>query len=350
MATVDLAIIGGGLCGAAIGYQCAKLGIDVLLIERYTLGGGGATQHSRGIVRLYDPNHALMRWAYEGVDCWRNWEIPGPTPFNGCGVVTLLSEQNVDKARRAIVEYHRESYRLILFDHASLVDKCPWLKKANASPCDEFAIFEPDGGYCNPRLAAALYGHAMRELGGTVLEGATVTHIEPTRSCVKMSIDGRPVEAKLAVLAAGADASKLVAPLQISTVPIWLSCFQGEIRFPTCCVVDETTGTYLRPEPRGYFYCGGADDSGRGIDDPVVAMDVVNREHEKKCSDLLCGPSSRPVYGIRGADGYTPDHLPLLGFGDDHPTLCLATGFSGRGAKYIPAVAKHLSSEIRERL
>jgi glycine/D-amino acid oxidase-like deaminating enzyme len=351
MATIDLAIIGGGLCGAAIGYECAKLGIAVLLLERATLGGGGATRHSRGIARLYDPNPALMRWAGEGVDCWRNWQLPGPAPFTSCGVVTLLSDQNVDMARRAVQEYHRDNYRLILLRHSSLVDRYPWLKMTDEGCGDRFAIFEPDGGYCDPRLATALYGHAIRQLGGTVLEDATVTKLQWSSSRVEMTVGRRCVEAKLAVLAAGADAPKFMARLPISARPIWLSCFKGETRVPNCCVLDETTGAYLRPEPARHFYCGGADDVGGGMDDdPIALMDVVHQEHERKCRDLLHDAPSRALYGMRGADGYTSDHLPLLGFRDDHPTICLAAGFSGRGAKYIPAVAKRLSGEIRDRL
>lgn len=351
MAVIDLAIIGGGLCGAAIGYECAKLGIAILLIERDTLGGGGATRHSRGIVRLYDSNPVLMRWAGEGIDCWRNWQIPGPTPFISCGVVTLLSEQNVEMARHTIHEYQGGNYRLTLLRRSSLIDRYPWLRLGDEGRSDQFAIFEPDGGCCEPRLATALYGQAIRQFGGTILEGAAVTNLEWSSSGVEMTVGDLCVEAKLAVLATGADASNLMARIPVSARPIWLSCFKGEVPTPSCCVLDETTGAYLRPEPARHFYCGGADDVGGGIDDdPIALMDAVHREHERKCRDLLHGAPVRALYGMRGADGYTSDHLPLLGFRDDHPTVCLATGFSGRGAKYIPAVAKGLSVEIRDRL
>ncbi|MGF2507693.1 hypothetical protein ACQUWY_18855, partial [Ralstonia pseudosolanacearum] len=51
-----------------------------------------------------------------------------------------------------------------------------------------------------------------------------------------------------------------------------------------------------------------------------------------------------------GYDAYTPDLLPIVGFTDDRSRVAVAFGFSGRGAKYIPALMSDFAGDIVHRV
>ncbi|MGF2506831.1 FAD-dependent oxidoreductase [Ralstonia pseudosolanacearum] len=81
----DVAIVGAGLAGAAAAHFCAQRGLRVALVEAASAGAGGATAHSRGIVRVYDPSEALMALGQRGTAFWRGWDLGEINPFRPCG-------------------------------------------------------------------------------------------------------------------------------------------------------------------------------------------------------------------------------------------------------------------------
>lgn len=352
MNNADVIIIGGGLCGSAIAYCCSRLGIRVLLLERLTIGGNGATMHSRGIVRVYDPNPELMRWAAEAVRLWRSWDIDTAKPFRECGVLYLLAPGNCESALRAVSTHSDPSYPIIVLDGPTLSNVFPHLDLKADGTSARVALFEPLGGYCDPRLAARLYAHNARSLGGTVLEGADVTAILSSDAGIKVQVDSSWVESKLAVIAAGAYSSQLFDSLPLVSRTIPITCFHDPGgRFNDCVIIDEATGVYVRPDPPFHYYCGGAAQvqSSRPSELPLADACSAN-QHLAKLGQLLGSCPGSPLYSFVGFDGYTNDYLPLIGFQDPHSRICVATGFSGRGAKYIPAVAERVSGMIGARL
>jgi glycine/D-amino acid oxidase-like deaminating enzyme len=345
----DVIVIGGGLCGAAVAYYCALLGMQVTVLERATVGGGGATRHSRGIVRAYDPNPQLMRWGLEGAKAWRNWEIQGPSPFEACGIVYLLAPDNIASALDVVSQTNDPAYPLVILQNKELLERFPELRAADdpARP-GQIAVYEPHGGYCDPRLAARIYGDAARRLGGSVLEGVDVRSVDCSDCSVRVTTQHAEIEATVAVVAGGANSIELVPSLEIFSRTIPLTCFENGESIVQCCVIDEVTGTYLRPEPPAHFYCGGAQQiDGRDPADLPNCDRSATDEHGARVPVLLRGVPGIPVGAITGCDAYTQNFLPLLGFKlADQPRLCLATGFSGRGAKYIPAIARDLSKTV----
>lgn len=344
----DVIVVGGGLCGTAVAYHCALLGMRVALLERATLGGAGATRHSRGIVRGYDPDPELMRWSLKGAKAWRNWAIPGPSPFEACGVLYLLAAANVAPALAAVARHSDAAYPIVALQSPELLQRFPELRLVDPTRIGQVALFEPQGGYCDPRLAARLYGDGVRRLGGSVLEGIDVRSLDCSTHTVKVTTQSSSLEARVAVVAGGAHAIELVPSLQMFSRTIPLTCFANGDDSIRHCVIDEVTGTYLRPEPPIHFYCGGARQADGATPADLASFDQCpNHEHSTRVAILLQSDPGPAVGGTVGCDGYTPGFHPLLGFQvADQPRLCLATGFSGRGAKYIPAVAKELSETV----
>jgi glycine/D-amino acid oxidase-like deaminating enzyme len=348
----DVIIVGGGLCGTAVGYACSLRGARVTILERETLGGSGATQHSRGIVRAYDPDPRLMSWALKGTAAWRRWGVPGPGAFHACGVVYLLAEAGAGQAAQAAARHSSTDYPIVVLDARELRARFPQLSaRAHSGGSEVAGLYEPHGGYCDPRLAARLYGEAVRRNGGCVLEGTRVCAVASEGDRVCISTEAGHIHASVAVLAAGRSTMELAPYVSTFDRTIPLSCFADEGDELHFCLIDEVTGIYVRPEPPGHFYCGGAPQTNIAPGSaPPPFDDGLHEAHRAGLERLLGHPPGEIIAGVMGADGYTADLNPLLGFLPEQDRMCVATGFSGRGAKYIPAVAQWLSSAILERL
>jgi len=60
MKTYDWIVIGGGITGAALSYELAKVGLSVLLVEQYA-SPQNATRYSYGGIAYWSGTNALTR-------------------------------------------------------------------------------------------------------------------------------------------------------------------------------------------------------------------------------------------------------------------------------------------------
>lgn len=77
----------------------AEAGKQATLLKANVIGGGGATAHSRGIVRVYDPIPQIIGYAAEGLKFWKGFSINYPSVFKKSGVAYFLAPQNVSAAK-----------------------------------------------------------------------------------------------------------------------------------------------------------------------------------------------------------------------------------------------------------
>lgn len=349
----DVAVVGGGLAGAAIAHECAMRGLDVVLLEKSTAGGAGATRYSRGIVRGFDPDSYLMHWSVRGAKTWRSWSAAGPSPYRACGVLYLIAASEAGAAMRSVRKAHSAEYPIELVCGREIARRFPWLELPAERIAQLTIVFERLGGYCDPRLAARLYCETVRAAGGTVIEGARVDAIEEAQESIFLRTGAGAVLAKVAVLAAGAGSTRLCKEPSVFVRSIPLSCFEATStleHFPSC-VIDGQYGGYARPEPPRHIFFGGAKQ--QDVDSPGAVgefLEAHHAEHLEKLRKLLRNAKPRPVTGVMGYDAYTPSFRPVLGFRGARSRLCRAFGFSGRGAKYIPALAPFLAEQIDRRI
>src|SRR5260370_36076936 len=109
MESADVVIAGGGIMGCALGYQLSKRKVDVLLLERETLGSqstgkcaGGVRQQvsSEGNVRLQKMRVGML----ERFD----HEIGHTADFRQIGYLFLLTQpQQVEDFRHNMEMWHR---------------------------------------------------------------------------------------------------------------------------------------------------------------------------------------------------------------------------------------------------
>lgn len=331
--------------GSALAYQCARLGLDTMLIEAGSIGGAGATAHSRGIVRIYDPNPKLMEWALLGVQEWSNFEPSGSKPFVACGLYYFVKADNRETALATLSTYDHAEYPIEIISPSS--PAVPDQLRHLASH-DGIILYEPRSGYVDTRLATRMFAQSAKECGATLLEGSKVLSVACQNDSVLVTLAQGTLRASRVVLAAGAATSSLAHVPGMFCRSIPLSCVFSSVKaIPQYCIIDETSGGYVRPDSTETLFVGGA-----------PQLDAASHEHLKfdlpsagkrnaELAQHLIDTQAIDLLDTRpGYDGYTPNFLPYIGPSPDAERIVLATGFSGRGAKYIPAVAVQLARQL----
>src|SRR2546425_1862101 len=176
MESADVVIAGGGIIGCALAYQLSKRNVDVLLLERETLGsqstgkcaGGVRQQFSRGAnVRFQRMSVAMLEHFQD--------EIGHPAAFRQIGSLFVLTQpQQVEDFR-----HNMEMWQRVGLNDARWVDATeasrmvPILNVEDVLGC----TFCPSDGIASPADVTSGYAAAARRLGARLKEGVAVTRL-----------------------------------------------------------------------------------------------------------------------------------------------------------------------------
>jgi glycine/D-amino acid oxidase-like deaminating enzyme len=345
----DVVVVGGGLAGCAVARECGLLGLRTLLLERHAIGSAGATRFSGGIVRVTEEDPLLAGWAAAGAKHWNSWSLSGLSPFHRTGFYYLLDAASEEWARNTASRHHCDEYpmRLVSVEDCRRLQPALRFDAGAGSPdAPTAAIFEPNGGYVDTRLAARLLAEGARARGAVIWENCPVRAVHPDGDEAVVELAGSAVRARAAVIAAGVGSRSLLGDAGIVARSIPLSCFRQSLANVQVCAFDARTGAYHRPGAGGLSMIGG----GRQVDfDPdgevPQVSDGIQATH-RRAMRTFCGEPGSPVSTLAGYDAYTPDKRPLLGARS--PCVHVATAFSGRGAKYIPIVAREVARGVAQ--
>jgi glycine/D-amino acid oxidase-like deaminating enzyme len=348
----DLVIIGGGLAGSALAYYAARAGMKPLLLEQECLGAGGATRASRGIVRVYDPDPVLMAWNQRGLAEWKQLAASEGLCFVPCGVLYLIAPSELAQVRQRMAMFPDWGRSVAVLEDAQLRQRFAWLAAQQAvpasldgaqSPPPLLGLYEAGSGYCEPRHAAQQLGMRARQLGATILEGAPVSAIEESGDGVRVTCSPAEFSAAYVVIAAGAASRGFLPAEPAEARGIALSTMRSQGQALNCCLIDSISGGYARPEGAGHiFHCGG---------EPLLPGATTTDLHQgnrRRLARAYAGEEHLiPVTSHVSEDLYTSDFRPLLPqAGIGRRRVLPFTGFSGRGAKYIPAAARELAGRL----
>ncbi len=342
----DVVVIGGGILGCAIAYFASQSEQRVALIDQGVIGGEAATRYSGGILRVYDPDPVLIELAHAGVEYFHRWEklgLPGPRPVCPSGSLYLAAEQNVRTALQESERLRLRDYPIEMFDPAETRSRFPFLRHDHPG----FGLFEEQGGYGNPRLAARNLAEQFRLNGGTLFEHCRVNTIEECgNGDYELRYGAGKIEAQIVVVAAGA-ASRTFLP----SLPIWarsISLTQvASTREMDIPVIDEVSETFIRPIAARKFYCGSRrfheaelPELLHGYSD-IEKIDALRRVQHLLSRDIKLSFET----GIQGYDCYTATYRPFVGFWSD-TRVYVATGGSGRAFKYAIALGEAVANEV----
>lgn len=168
-------VIGGGVSGCSAAYHLAKLGWDVVLLERRKLTSG-TTWHAAGLVGQLRGSRNMTRLAKYSADLYARLEEETgvATGLRRCGSlsVALTPDRHHELLRQATlarafgVEVHEKTAQEIkaLYPHLEVSDVVG-------------GVHLPGDGQCDPANIAMALAKGARMHGAKVIEGVKVTRV-----------------------------------------------------------------------------------------------------------------------------------------------------------------------------
>jgi sarcosine oxidase len=203
----DVAVVGAGITGVATARALALAGRTVILFEQFELGHSRGSSHGGSrIFRLGYPEPDLVRLARTALDGWHGLEA-------ACGEQLILPTGSLDLG--ALAEEHATAFAACGIPHERLTGSEVGARWPIAAAADEPALFQADGGLIRADRAHAAFLAGARSAGVEIRERTTVITITPADQHVLIESGTGATVVNAVVVAAGAWAQSLLAPLGV---------------------------------------------------------------------------------------------------------------------------------------
>ncbi|MGI9059359.1 MAG: NAD(P)/FAD-dependent oxidoreductase [Ktedonobacteraceae bacterium] len=353
--TADILIIGGGVIGTSIAYHLAKEGSSrIVLLERQAICNG-TTGRSGAIVRQHYSNDFTIRMAKESLTVFQHFNdlVGGDCGFITTGMVVLTNDAGADALRANVKMQQAQGVNTKLIRGDELSDVAPGYSGEGIV----LACYEADAGVADPMATTTCFAERARELGATIREGVTVTHILKQNGRVTgvRTVEG-DIRAAKVVLAANVWSGRLAQGIGIALPVTPTRHPMLALRRPNdfggrsgnhAVGLDLTRQVYLRPDLGGVTLVGSTEDVLTASDPDHYAQGLSEEEihHFRAMSGESIPALARavPRGGWAGIYDDTPDYHPILDQLANCEGLYCAVGFSGHGFKLSPVVGQWMA-------
>jgi sarcosine oxidase, subunit beta len=344
MESADVVIAGGGISGCALAYQLAKRKVDVVLLERETLGSQSTGKCAGGVRQQFstEDNVRVMRLSVKLLESFEQ-ETGHPADFRQIGYLFVFTQpQQVEDFRHNMDMWHRVGLTEARWvDPAEAEKMVPVLNIEDVLGC----TFCPTDGIASPNDVTFGYAAAARRLGAHLREGVEVTGIDIAAGRVQgVRTSAGDIATRLVINCAGPWAASIgrMAGLEIPVLPyrrhIAVTGTFPAVPRNTPMTVDFHTSLYFHPEGDGVLM--GMSDRA----EPPAFVTDVNWEFLEKMFEqaarrapALAGAGVKTAWA--GLYESTPDHQAILGPIAEIEGFWCAAGFSGHGFMQAPAAA-----------
>ena len=229
----DVAVVGGGIIGAATAYYLARLGAKTALVERSGFGTE-ASGRNAGTLNLINDRATRfdgLPFRIRSIERWRHLSAElefdlGVDLAKGTLLVAEL-EAELPRLRELMAGHQAHGIPIDWLQGAALRDFAPYLAHDVAA-----AIFCPVGGLADPRQAGQAFAQAASRHGAALLGGREVTAIRTLPGGgYGCDTQAGAVTADAVVIAAGPWSAALLQPLGV-TLPIRVRYFQAAATVP----------------------------------------------------------------------------------------------------------------------
>jgi len=344
MESADVVIVGGGISGCALAYQLAKRKVDVMLLERETLGSQSTGKCAGGVRQQFstEDNVRVMRLSVKLLEIFEQ-ETGHPADFRQIGYLFVFTQpQQVEDFRHNMEMWHRVGLTEARWvDPAEAAKMVPVLNVDDVLGC----TFCPTDGIASPNDVTFGYAAAARRLGARLKEGVEVTGIDIASGRVQgVRTSAGDIATRLVINCAGPWAASIgrMAGLEIPVLPyrrhIAVTGAFPAVPRNTPMTVDFHTSLYFHPEGDGVLM-GMSDRS----EPPAYVIDVNWEFLEKmfeqaaRRAPALAGAGVKTAWA--GLYESTPDHQAILGPIAEVEGFWCAAGFSGHGFMQAPAAS-----------
>ena len=348
----DVAIVGGGIVGAACAAEFARERMRVVVIESDIIGGG-ATAAGMGHIVVMDDSDAQFALTRYSQQLWREMreELPPEVEFESCGTIWVAADdEEMREVRRKESYYGARNTPTQVLDLSALHEAEPHLRDGLAG-----GLLVPEDAVVYPPCAAGYFMRSAQSAGAELRLGRAV-RIEP--GIVHLE-DGTTVSAGIVVNAGGASSPALTPGLEIKKRKghlVITDRYPGYVRHQLVelgylksahSLTSDSVAFNVQPRRTGQLLIGSSRQYGAEHKevDPMMVRRMLARalEYMPGLGQLV---AIRTWTGFRAA---TPDKLPLIGPSPACPGLFLATGHEGLGITTSLATAKLLVDQVLNR-
>ena len=331
----DVAIVGGGIVGAACASACARAGMRVVLIER-DLIGGGATAAGMGHVVVMDDSAAQMALTRYSQILWAQLagELPSTAEFETTGTLWVAA----DDEEMAEAEHKHALYRKHDIP-AELISECQLAKlEPNLRSGLTGALLVPEDAVVYPPIVALHLARDAELRGASIMLGSRVSNFG--KGAIQLE-DGRKILSSRIVDATGAWASDLHPDIPIKKRKghlVITDRYPGFVRHQLVelgylksahSVSTDSVAFNLQPRRTGQILIG----SSRQYDneDPAADQYMISAMLDRAIRYMPGVASLQALRTWTGFRAATPDKLPLIGPSNEDDSVWLATGHEGLG-------------------
>ncbi|MGP9075883.1 glycine oxidase ThiO [Geobacillus thermodenitrificans subsp. calidus] len=350
----DVAIVGGGVIGAAVAFELAKRKYRVAILEKGTMAGesSSAAAGMLGAQAEFSTPSPLVPLALKSRTLMPSLaeELKERT-----GIDIGLVEKGMIKI--ATTEEEAEDLRRHYTFWSATDQPVRWLTKEEVLEIEprlameaivEAMYIEGDGQVSAPDLAAALV-HAAVSAGARLYEYTEVLNIRSDAGGHHLDTTGGTFSAEAVVIASGAWASQLgnLLGLPLSVSPVKGECVMVRTPVPLLqATVFAKNGCYIVPK-RGNQLLIGATSTPGTYDRHVCAGGIMNLLH--RAARLL--PDVKQAEWVRAWSGIRPqtkDGLPYIGEHPERHGVFVAAGHYRNGI-LLSAITGQLMADLIER-
>ncbi len=350
--TYDVAIVGGGIVGAACATEFARELMRVVVIESDVIGGG-ATAAGMGHIVVMDDSEAQFALTRYSQQLWREIreELPAKVEFDSCGTIWVAADDDeMKEVRRKQSFYTSRGVPTEVLDSGALHEAEPNLRSGLAG-----GLLVPEDAVVYPPCAAEYFMQQAQLAGAKVHAGHAV---EMRAGSVRLQ-DGTTITAGVTVNAGGASSPALTPGVDVKKRKghlVITDRYPGYVRHQLVelgylksahSVTSDSVAFNVQPRRTGQLLIGSSRQY--GAEHGEVDSEIVKRMLARALDYM---PGLSQLVAIRTWTGFraaTPDKLPLIGPASSCPGLYLATGHEGLGITTSLATAKLLADQVLHR-
>lgn len=342
----DIAIVGGGIVGAALAHAIGGRA-SVVLIERETAWGYHATGRSAAEVSLRFHSDMVGHLTLSSLGFLQAppegfCEVP---LLRRCGNMLIATADKADRAREVFVAETQatgpDQSAPIWLDRAEMLRRVPFLDPDRVAA----AFFDPDCWDVDVDALLQAYLRSARRAGARLLTGTTLEAARHEKGHWRLETTTGALRARTVVNAAGAWADPVAAlfgadrlelrPLRRTMIRVRM---QGHdlTGLPEVNEIDEAF--YFKPDA-GHLLVSPADETPVEPHDAwAEELDIAMAAHA--LTEVTTLDLRRVEHAWAGLRTFSPDRMPVIGASASLPGLFWLAGLGGFGIQTSPAVAR----------
>ena len=332
----DVVVVGAGVMGLASAWALTRAGRRVTVLEQFEIGHPFGSSHGESrIFRLAYDDPEWIALAQQALVLWR--ELETETGEQLLSPTGLLDARPDSSSLRAALEAAAVEHELLAPGDA---------KRRYGINLDGEVVLEPHGGTVRADRALAAFVRNIR-----VEAGARVTSLTDTREAARLETTSGTIEADLAVVAAGAWATPLLASagieLETSVTRETVAYFEvdGAARLPSVIDWNDELGrhVYLLASGENVLKAGvhqtgaPAVPDGRSEADPTVVAAVSTWMRQRVSAAGRPLRAETCLYTNIERDRFVIER---------HGSIVVCSACSGHGFKFAPAIGLAVSELV----